>query len=165
MKISIIAAMDSKGGIGKNGKIPWHIKEDLVHLKNLTKDQVVVLGRKTYESMAQYYNKSGRPMPGKLYIIITHNLSYNSMGGQIATSLHDAIEHAKATGGAECFILGGGDIFAQAIIFADELYLTIVEGDFDADTFFPDYSEFSRKIFEEAHESESYRYKFLTLGK
>jgi dihydrofolate reductase len=87
------------------------------------------------------------------------------MGCEIAASLHDAIDLAKAADETESFIFGGGDIFAQAIMFADELYLTIVEGDFAADTFFPDYSEFAHKIFEEEHASGSYKYKFLTLTK
>jgi dihydrofolate reductase len=87
------------------------------------------------------------------------------MGGEIATSLHDAIELAKAAGETECFIFGGGDIFAQAIMFTDELYLTIVEGDFAADTFFPDYSEFTHKIFEEEKEEGEYKFKFLILTK
>ena len=158
MKISIIAAMDSKKGIGKNGQIPWHISEDLQRVKKLTTGYTIIMGRKTFESI-------GHPLPNRKNIIVTHNLSYNSMGSEIATSLHDAINLAKAAGETECFIFGGGDIFAQAIMFADELYLTIVEGDFAADTFFPDYFEFTHKIFEEVNESGSYKYKFLTLTK
>ena len=73
MKISIIAAMDEKRGIGKDNKIPWHLKDDLVKLKRLTKDHIVILGRKSYESMVFYYNRTGRPMPGKLYIIVTRD--------------------------------------------------------------------------------------------
>jgi len=158
MKISIIAAMDSKMGIGKNGKIPWHIAEDLQRVKKLTTGHTIIMGRKTFESI-------GRPLPNRKNIIVTHNLSYNSMGCEIATSLHDAIELAKAAGETESFIFGGGDIFAQAIIFTDELYLTIVEGDFGADTFFPDYSEFTHKIVDQDLEEGDYRFKFLTLTK
>lgn len=158
MKISMVAAMDSKRGIGKNGQLPWNIPEDLQRVRKLTIGHTIIMGRKTFESI-------GHPLPNRKNIIVTHNLSYNSMGCEIATSLHDAIELAKAAEETESFIFGGGDIFAQAIIFADELYLTIVEGDFGADTFFPDYSEFTRKIFEEEHESGSYKFKYLTLGR
>lgn len=158
MKISIIAAMDSKMGIGKNGQIPWHIAEDLQRVKKLTTGHTIIMGRKTFESI-------GRPLPNRKNIIVTHNLSYNSMGCEVATSLHDAIELAKAAGETESFIFGGGDIFAQAIIFTDELYLTIVEGDFGADTFFPDYSEFTHKIVDQDLEEGDYRFKFLTLTK
>lgn len=158
MKISIIAAMDSKMGIGKNGQIPWHIAEDLQRVKKLTTGHTIIMGRKTFESI-------GRPLPNRKNIIVTHNLSYNSMGCEVATSLHDAIELAKVAGETESFIFGGGDIFAQAIIFTDELYLTIVEGDFGADTFFPDYSEFTHKIVDQDLEEGDYRFKFLTLTK
>jgi dihydrofolate reductase len=156
MKISIIAAMDSKKGIGKNGQIPWHISADLQRVKKLTTDHTIIMGRKTFESI-------GHALPNRKNIIITHNLSYSSMGCEIATSLPDAIELAKAAGETESFIFGGGDIFSQAILFADELYLTIIEGDFGADTFFPDYYEFTHKIFEEEKEEGDYRFKFLTL--
>lgn len=158
MKISIVAAMDSKMGIGKNGQIPWHISEDLQRVKKLTTGHTIIMGRKTFESI-------GHPLPNRRNIILTRNLSYNSMGCEIATSLHDAIELAKVAGETECFIFGGGDIFTQGIALANQLYLTIVEGDFGADTFFPDYSEFTHKIFEEEHEPGSYKYKFLTLGR
>lgn len=158
MKISIIAAMDEKRGIGKNGQIPWHISEDLQRVKKLTTGHTIIMGRKTFESI-------GHPLPNRKNIIVTHNLSYNSMGSEVAISLHDAIELAKAAGETECFIFGGGDIFAQAIMFADELYLTIVKGDFGADTFFPDYSEFTHKIVDQDLEEGNYKFKFLTLTK
>ncbi len=156
MKLILIAAFNKKRVIGRDGKIPWHIPEDLQRFKQLTTQHTVLMGRKTFESI-------GHPLPNRKNIIITHNLSYNSVGGQVATSLHDAIELAKTAGETECFIFGGGDIFAQAIIFAEQLYLTIVEGDFSADTFFPDYSEFTHKIFEEEKEEGEYKFKFLTL--
>ena len=72
MKVSIIVAMDEKQGIGKDNKIPWHIKEDLIKLKSLTKDNLVILGRRTYDSMLWYYNKSGKEMPRKLYIAVSY---------------------------------------------------------------------------------------------
>ena len=158
MKISMIAAMDSKMGIGKNGTLPWSIPEDLQRVRSLTKGHTIIMGRKTFESI-------GHPLPDRTNIILTRNLSYNSMGCPIVTSLNEAIEMAKDNGESEVFIFGGGDVFAQGIALADELYLTIVEGDFGADTFFPDYSDFTRKIFEEEHQSGEYRYKYLTLGR
>ena len=158
MKISIIAAMDGKRGIGKNGELPWHISADLKRFKDLTTDHTVIMGRKTFESI-------GHPLPNRKNIIVTHNLSYNSMGSQVATSLHDAIEMAKMAGETEVFIIGGGEIFSQAVMFADELYLTIVEGDFGADTFFPDYSEFTHKIVDQDLEEGNYKFKFLILTK
>ena len=150
--------MDEKMGIGKNGKLPWHISADLKRFKQLTMNHTVIMGRKTFESI-------GQPLPNRRNIIITHNLSYNSMGCQIATSLHDAIEIAKNSGETEVFIVGGGDIFSQSMGLADELYLTIVKGDFGADTFFPDYSDFTHQVFEEEREEGEYQFKFTAFQK
>ena len=144
-RISLIVAVDSINGIGKKGKIPWHIKEDLVRLKNLTKGRIVILGRKTYESMVWYYDRSGRPMPAKLYIVITHDEEHKTARENVKTahSLDEALENGQDE---EVFILGGAQIFQQAIDMGivDRLYLTQVEGDFNCDTFFPDYSDFNK---------------------
>jgi dihydrofolate reductase len=189
MKISIIAAIDDKRGIGKNNKIPWHLKDDLIKLKRLTKDHVVVLGRKTYDSMVWYYNKSGKQMPGKLYIVITHDKGYKPTreNAAVTYSLEEAISFARShlaklssvipnlIGNldsrfrgkdykeSEIFIIGGAQIFQQALPLADKLYLTIVEGDFNCDTFFPDYSAFRKVVSEESKESEGYKYRFLEV--
>lgn len=173
MKISIIAVMDQKRGIGKNNKIPWHIKEDLVHLKNLTMDHVVILGRKSYDSMVSYYNKSGNPMPGKLYLVVTRKKAYIPArdNAEAVFSINEAIANAKQENPDEIFIIGGQQIFNQTIGIADKLYLTVVDGNFDADTFFPDYSEFKKVVFEQKGEpaltgrgrSEDYKYTFLEL--
>ena len=174
MKVSIIAAMDQKRGIGKDNKIPWRIKEDLIHLKNLTTGHVVILGRKSYDSMVFYYNKTGNPMPGRLYIVVTRDKNYKPAreNARIAHSLEKALSFARGrlaklhlTKLDEVFVIGGAQIFQQAIATADKLYLTIVEGDFDADTFFPDYSEFKKVVHEETRESNEYRFKFLELEK
>jgi dihydrofolate reductase len=116
------------------------------------------MGRKTFESI-------GHPLPNRRNIIITHNLSFNSMGCEIATSLHDAIEMAESAGESEMFIFGGGQIFQEALDrnLVDELYLTIVDGDYNADILFPDHAEFNHKIFEEEKEEGEYKFKFLIL--
>ena len=77
--ISIIASLDEKGGIGKNDRIPWHIKKDLVRLRDMTKDHIAVIGERSYKSMAGYYDKSGRPMPAQKYIVITKDKSFKSL--------------------------------------------------------------------------------------
>lgn len=172
MKVSIIVAMDEKRGIGKNNKIPWHIKEDLVHLKSLTFGHVVILGRKSYDSMVGYYNKSGNPMPGKLYIVITRDKNYKPAreNARIAHSLEEALSFTRGRLAKlrlakleEVFVIGGAQVFQQAIGIADKLYLTIVEGDYSCDAFFPDYSDFKKVVSEEKGESEGYRYTFLEL--
>lgn len=158
--------MDNKRGIGKENKIPWHIKEDLVHLKTLTKDQVVILGRKTYESMAWYYDRSGRPMPGRKYLVVTHDKSYKPTRENIivVSSLEEALNLSENE--KEVFINGGGQVFKEVIEkgLADRLYLTVVEGDFGADAFFPAISNF-KTISEEEADNGEYKFKFLILEK
>ena len=170
MKIRIIAAMDEKRGIGKNNKIPWHIKEDLVRLKNLTIGHTVILGRTTYESMLAYYQKSGKPtMSMRTHIVVTRGINYHvdPRYGFAAHSIEEALTLAKQKEKEQIFIIGGEKIFEQTIGLADKLYLTIVKdppaGGFGADAFFPDYSEFKKVVFEQKGESEDHKYTFLEL--
>lgn len=172
MKISIIAAIGGNRELGKNGKIPWHISEDFKRFKQITSGHSVIMGRKTWEFLPV------KPLPNRYNIVITHNLSFSFARrglARLARSLEEAIEIAKnAPGAEEIFIIGGGQIYELAIKkgLVDKLYLTIVEGNFDADTFFPDYSDFKKVVFEQAGEpakgrgkSEGYKYKFLELEK
>ncbi len=170
MKVSIIAAMDEKRGIGKDNKIPWHIREDLVRLKNLTIGHTVILGRTTYKSMLAYYQKSGKPtMSMRTHIVVTHdkNYSVDPKYGFVAYSIGEAFEIARQKEKEEIFVIGGEKIFEQTIGLADKLYLTIVKdppaGGFGADAFFPDYAEFKKVISEKLEESGGYKYKFLEL--
>lgn len=172
MKVSIIASIDEERGLGKDNKMAWHIKEDLIHLKNLTKDHVVILGRKTYQSMEWYYDKSGRPMPGKLYVVVTRDLNYKPTreNATVVHSLEEALRKAQGKLNKEedeVFINGGGQVFKEALEkgLVDRLYLTVVEGDYNADAFFPDYSMFKKIISEVEGDPGEYKYKFLTLEK
>ncbi len=166
MKISIIAAMDSKRGIGKDNKLPWSIKEDMERFRSLTRGHPVIMGRKTFESIIGY---RGKPLPDRINIVITHSVSLarSHLASVVIThSLLEAIEIAQKSPGAdEIFIIGGGQIYKEALDkdYVNKLYLTIVEGDFGADTFFPDYSQFKKVVFEKEGESEGHKYKFLEL--
>ena len=171
--INIIAAIDSKNGIGKNGQLLFKIPEDFKRMKNLSMGHPIVMGRKTYESI-------GRVLPGRTNIIITHDENYTVDGGVVVHSLEEALDAARKSPGAdeifisrehkrsgkedpEIFIFGGGEIFKQVIHKVDRIYLTKVEGDFNADTFFPDYSDFKKIIKEESGQFENLKYKFLNL--
>ncbi len=151
--------------IGKDNKIPWHIKDDLIHLRNLTKNQIVIVGRKTYDSMVTYYDKSGNPMPGRLYIVVTRDKNYKPTrtNTAISDSIDEAIKLAKGEAEKEVFIIGGQLIFEQTIDKVDKLYITLVEGNFEGDAFFPDYSDFKTLVSEQKGESEGYKYTFLEL--
>jgi dihydrofolate reductase len=153
--INIIAAIDEKRGIGKNNKLPWYLPEDLKHFKEVTLNHTVVMGRKTFDSI-------GRPLPHRTNIVITNNPQFIAPEGVIVThSLDEALEKAKG----DVFIIGGGEIFKQAILRTDRLYLTLIKADFGCDTFFPDYSFFVNEKFIGAGEENGIKYNFVELEK
>jgi dihydrofolate reductase len=184
MIISLIAAVAENRVIGKGNRIPWHIKDDLIHFKNLTLHHTVIMGRTTFESILAYYKKSGRPIPDRRHVIITRDKTYTvSLSNcfiahsvdealQIAiekenlASLTAAVNKIPVLSGAEgeVFISGGASIFEQTIGRADRLHLTIVHKEFEGDTYFPDYSTFTKVIGEEKKKTtEGLEYTFLDL--
>ena len=165
--VNIIVAMDEKRGIGKDNQLLFRIKEDFKRMTELTKGHPIIMGRKTFQSI-------GRILPERYNIVITRDSGFkinDLREGEnyvVVNSLENAIEKAKQSpGSSETFIFGGGEIFAEAMRknLVDKLYLTIVQGDFNADTFFPDYADFKKVVFEKQGESEGYRYRFLELEK
>lgn len=155
--ISIIVAIAENRAIGKNNELLWHISEDLKHFKNTTSGHTVIMGRKTYESL-------GRPLPNRRNIVISRNPSYCAEGCETATSLNEAIKITESE--SEVFVIGGGQIYAQAMDIASKIYLTIVHKNYDADTFFPEiddniWNEISREEFLRGAVFE-HRFSFLT---
>jgi dihydrofolate reductase len=130
MIVSLIVAMDERGGIGKNNQLPWHIPSDLKRFKKLTMDHHLVMGRKTYETI-------GKPLPGRVMVVISHQKDYFPKDCLVVNSLEAAIKLAKDDHESELFIIGGGSIFTQAIGLADKIYLTRVHTDVNADVSFP----------------------------
>ena len=132
MIISLIVAMDQANGIGKGGRVPWHLHDDLQRFKRLTLGHHVIMGRKTFESL-------GRPLPGRTNIVITRKTGYAIPAGLIAGSLNKALELAEEAGETEAFVIGGGEIYTQALPLAQRIYMTRVEALPGCDTFFPSY--------------------------
>ena len=162
--ISIIAAIGKNRELGKDNKLLWHIPEDFKRFKELTSNHVVIMGRKTFESI-------GKPLPNRVNIIITRNRTWAPLRCTISYSLEEAIEKgttfAKASASQrEIFIIGGAEIYKQGIQYADKLYLTLINRKYPkADAFFPDYSEFKKITFEENHNSGELQFKFINLTK
>jgi len=163
--ISIIVATDEECGIGKENMIPWHIKKDLVRLVSMTRGHVAVIGERTYNSMVGYYDKSGKEMPAKEYLVISFNKDFKSKRDNTitTTSIQEALDWIKKSGEEEVFIIGGASIYKQFMEFADRLYLTVVKGKFDCDTFFPDYSNFNKVISSEDDSDEGVDFVFKVL--
>jgi dihydrofolate reductase len=129
MKLSLIAGIGKNNELGKGNTLLWHMPKDLKHFKEITSGKTVIMGRKTFESI-------GRPLPNRRNIIITRDKEYNTEGIEIVYSLIDAIEKVKSEN--ESFIIGGAEIYKQAINKADKLYITHIDAnDKEADSFFP----------------------------
>ena len=152
----IAAIASGNRALGKNNELVYHIHEDLQRFKRLTSNHLVIMGRKTFESI-------GHALPNRINIVITKNPNFFAENVVVTHSLEEALHLAELKGEREAFVIGGGQIYEEAIGKANKLYLTIVEGNPEADTFFPDYSEFKKVVFEEEHEEDGLKYKFLDL--
>lgn len=157
-KVSLIAAIGKNRELGKNNKLLWHIPEDMQWFRQHTQNHVVIMGRKTYDSI-------GKALPQRTNIVITRDPLFQRSDCIVVHSFEDAITTAKKSEQSEIFVIGGGQIYAQAIHSADKLYLTIVKKTYDADTFFPDYSAFKKVLFRKESRHGNLRYIFLTLVK
>lgn len=153
-----MAVAGKKRVIGKKGNLPWYIPHELKRFKQITMGHPIIMGRKTHESI-------GRPLPGRTNIIVTHDMEYASAGCFVVHSLGEAVDVAKdKEGNEEIFVIGGGELYKQALPLSDKLYLTKIDQNLEGDVFFPDYSEFKKVVSEsEKYEHEGMTYRFLEL--
>jgi dihydrofolate reductase len=124
----LVAAVAANGVIGRDGKLPWHLPEDLKRFRALTMGHHIVMGRKTYESI-------GRLLPGRTTVIVTHNRDYAVPGAVTASSVEDAV--SKCAGDDEVFVIGGARVYQAALPSAERLYLTLIQAEVQGDTCFP----------------------------
>lgn len=129
--INIIAAVAENGVIGRNKALPWHLPDDLKRFKQLTMGMPLIMGRKTWESI-------GKPLPGRLNLVVTRQPDYVAQGGHTASSLEAALQLAEASDAKEVFVIGGADLYRAALPLAARLYLTRVAAQPEGDTLFPD---------------------------
>lgn len=129
--LALIAARARNGVIGLDNRMPWHLPEDLAYFKRVTLGKPVVMGRKTFESI-------GRPLPGRLNIVVTRNPGWQAAGVQVAHSLDAALALAAAAAPEEIMLIGGAELYRQALPQADVLYLTEIDAEFAGDAFFPE---------------------------
>lgn len=155
-KISMIVAVDEARAIGKDNRLLWNIPEDLKRFKELTTGHTVIMGENTYYSI-------GRPLPDRTNIVVTLNQSLELPGCLVAHSIDEAFRMAKEKESEEVFVIGGASIYKQCLPLVERLYLTLVEGTHEADTFFPEYSEFQKVMSQESGMSETYRYTYFVL--
>lgn len=162
-EIIIITALAENNAIGKDGDIPWRVREDFKHFQSLTMGHACVMGDVTYESLPA----GSRPLPGRENIVLTFNRDYHPDGATVFFSWEEAMEYCA--GRDKIYICGGASVYKIALPVADTLELTRIHKDFDADTFFPEIDFDSWKLVnEEKQESidklsgERISYSFLT---
>lgn len=159
--ISAIVAVAKNGVIGKEGGLPWYLPAELTHFKKVTMGHPIIMGRKTHESI-------GRTLPGRFNLVITSNKGYGAAeGSEVARSLQEAIEKAKKQdGGNEVFIIGGAQIYKEALPLLDRIYLTRVDAEVEGDKYFKYDPEDWQQLSSENHgadDENQYNYEFLVL--
>jgi dihydrofolate reductase len=155
-RVSAICAIGKGGAIGYRNRLPWRIPDDSQRFRTLTMGHPVVMGRKTYQSIV-------KPLGGRTNIVITRQSSSVCDGCVVVPSLSEALRVGHKLDGHELFIAGGAEVYAQTLPICTRLYLTVIDEQFRADTFFPDYTQFSRVVSREDKSSGMYRYQFLVL--
>lgn len=151
MSIVLIAAVGSNGVIGRDNDLPWRIREDLQHFKQLTLGHTLVMGRKTYDSI-------GRPLPGRRTVVVTRQLDWAADGVEVVHSLDDAL---KLADGNDLYVAGGGEIYRQALPHADRLELTEVDQAPDGDVTFP---AFDRSTWHETAREQHDGFAFVSYS-
>lgn len=135
MLVSLIAAASENNVIGKNNDLPWVLPNDMKYFKNTTWGMPLIMGRKTFESM------KNEPLPGRINVVITRQTNWKPEGAVVVNNWNDAMLAANDSDSKEVFVIGGGEIFSEAIKKADRIYMTRVHTDVDGDAFFPEIDE------------------------
>ena len=158
MERSLVVAVSRNGVIGRDNKLPWKLPDDLAYFKRVTMGKPVVMGRKTWESI-------GRPLPGRLNVVVTHDPRYQAPGAVVVNSLEAAWKAAGDAG--EVAVIGGSRIFEETLPIADRIHLTEVDAEVEGDVYFP---EFDRRAWSEreverhpADDRHQYPYRIVVL--
>jgi len=158
MKLGLIYAHARNGVIGKDGKLPWHLPEDLAHFKRLTLGCPVIMGRKTWDSLPERF----RPLPGRLNIVVTRNSDWKPGGATTVPSFAQAVALVSAQ--PLVWVIGGGELFAQSLPFADVAEVTEIDADFEGDVFAPQLGPDWKESAREKHTAATgIPYSFVTF--
>jgi dihydrofolate reductase len=157
MKLGVIFARARNGAIGKDGVMPWHLPEDLAHFKSVTLGCPVIMGRKTWDSIPARF----RPLPGRINIVVTRRPDWQGAGGTRAGSLDEAI--ALCASAPQVWVIGGAQIYAQALPLADAAQVTEIDIDVEGDAFAPSFGPEWNEIARERHRAANgMDYSFVT---
>lgn len=158
MALNLIFARARNGVIGFNNTLPWYLPEDLAHFKQTTLGQPVIMGRKTWESLPPKF----RPLPGRINIVVTRQTNWKAEGAVVAHSLDDAIKNCPAN--CEAWVIGGADIYAQAMPLSDHAVVTEIDADFEGDAYAPTFDASWTEVNRSTHVSTNgLVYSFVSL--
>jgi dihydrofolate reductase len=161
-QLTLVVAMDAERGIGVDNQLPWHLPEDLAHFKRVTLGHPIIMGRKTFDSI-------GRPLPKRRNIVVTRNAAWSHEGVEVAGSLQEAIALAgDELGNVTASIIGGAQVFTEAMDIADRMIVTHIDKTYRCDTFFPEidpgkWTAVSREL--QHSESGDVDFSFVTYEK
>lgn len=152
---TIIVAKAKNNAIGKDNDLPWHLPEDLKFFKSKTSGQMLIMGRKTFEAL-------GGPLPKREHILITRNKDYKAQGAEVVHSLEEALEMAEKSGREEVYIIGGAQIYTQALEagLTDRMFITEVNAEPEADAYFPDFDASQWDLFWKEEHPVDNRHKY-----
>lgn len=138
-KIKLIVAMDEERGIGKNNDLMWHLPNDMKFFKEMTNGQIVIMGRKNYDSIPERF----RPLPNRLNVVLSRNSDFDAPNCLVFNSLLESLNSFSEEKERDVYIIGGGQIYKEALDLdvVDEMYITHINHTFGADTFFPEFTE------------------------
>lgn len=149
--LTIIAAASENDALGKDNDLVWHLPNDFKRFKKLTTGHHIIMGRKTFETFPE-------PLPNRIHVVITRDKNYKKFGAIVVHSLKEALETAKEDD--QPFIIGGGEIYKQALEYADKIELTRVHANVTADTFFPHIDEHKWELINEDHHPKDEKHEF-----
>jgi dihydrofolate reductase len=162
MKISLMAAMSKNRVIGNKGSIPWNMPADMKFFREKTENKVILMGRKTYESLPI------RPLPNRTNLILTRDINYRAEGAIVVNSIEQALKKAEKLDANELMVIGGSEIYKEFLQVADKIYLTVIDAEIKGDAFFPElgseWKEISRDD-RKKDEENSYNYSFIILSR
>lgn len=160
MKIGLVYARARNGVIGKDGVLPWHLPEDLAHFKKVTLGAPVIMGRKTWESLPPKF----RPLPGRRNIVVTRQAQWSAPGAESVPSLEEAV--ARCEPAAHAWVIGGADIYRQAVPLAQVAEVTEIDADYEGDAYAPELGLDWTELAREAHVGAGgVRFAFVTYGR
>ncbi len=164
MKIALIAAMTRNRVIGKDNDLPWKLPDDMKFFQQQTKGHVVIMGRKNYDSLPPKF----KPLPNRTNVILTRQENFKAEGCVVVSGLEEALDFARSSGEDEVYVIGGGEVYNQALSQSNRIYLTEIDTELSGDTFFPalgaEWKEVSRRH-HPADERHSYAFDFVTYEK